>query len=82
MSNTKQYIIEDWKNGMTPLELAKKYDVSRSYIYQVINTVKDIYDYPSALNNEDTIKALRYENDALKENVMRLEKIIDRLLEK
>lgn len=41
MNDKKQSIITDWKNGLTPFEISKKYEVSRSYVYQLIGSAKE-----------------------------------------
>lgn len=93
MNDKKQNMINDWKNGMTPFEISKKYEVSRSYVYQLIGSAKENeINRPMAPpvllekyeKEKDALKArislLEEENRNLAEDNRKLLSIIDRLI--
>lgn len=93
MNDKKQNMINDWKNGMTPFEISKKYEVSRSYVYQLIGSAKENQiNRPMAPpvllekyeKEKDALKArislLEEENRNLAEDNRKLLSIIDRLI--
>lgn len=79
MNDKKQSIITDWKNGMTPFEISKKYEVSRSYVYQLIGSAKE-----NEINRPMAPPVLleKYEKKIaeLNEKIRSLEETNDRLL--
>lgn len=79
MNDKKQSMINDWKNGMTPFEISKKYEVSRSYVYQLIGSAKENEinrPMPSPVVLEKYEKEIR----ELNEKIRSLEETNDRLL--
>lgn len=85
----KDKIIEDYRNGMSPLDISHKYGVSRSYVYQVISAIKTqerIADLPliddSKVVNElkQRIAELEQENKNLLSDNRRLLGIIEKLI--
>ena len=58
----KDYIWKDYCDGVSTIELSKKYGISRSYCYQVINGMK-------GKSNENEL--------ALSKRITTMEKIID-----
>ena len=82
----KDKIIEDYRNGMSPLDISHKYGVSRSYVYQVVSAIKArerVADLPliddskvvSELKNK--VAELESENQKLRADVR---KLTDKLL--
>lgn len=78
----KDKIIEDYRNGMTPLDISHKYGVSRSYVYQVVSAIK-AQERVSALpliDDSKTVNELKQRIDELNEKIRSLEETNDRLL--
>lgn len=82
----KDKIIEDYRNGMTPLDISHKYGVSRSYVYQVVSAIKAqerVADLPLIDDSKvvgelkQKIAELEAENQKLREDVR---KLTDKLL--
>lgn len=82
----KEQIWLDYNNGISTIDISKRYDVSRSYCYQVISskkgkgddTVKILMDKITVLENqlaEKTQYIIDIEND-----LKRKDAIIDKLL--
>ena len=86
MNDKKQSIITDWKNGLTPFEISKKYEVSRSYVYQLIGSAKENdINRPMAPpvlleKYEKKIAALEEKINLLQEDNRRLLGIIEKLV--
>ena len=85
----KDKIIEDYRNGMTPLDISHKYGVSRSYVYQVVSAIRAqerIADLPliddSKVVSElkQKIAELEAENKNLLSDNRRLLGIIEKLI--
>lgn len=78
----KDKIIEDYRNGMTPLDISHKYGVSRSYVYQVVSAIK-ARERVSALpliDDSKVVQELRAKIKELEEKISALEADNHRLL--
>ena len=85
----KEKIIEDYKNGMTALDISHKYGVSRSYVYQCVNYLKTmehverlplIDDSKTVQELKSRISELEEENKNLLSDNRRLLSIIEKLI--
>lgn len=75
MNDRTKQIIEDYKSGLKPAEIAVKNEVSRQYVYKLISGLNaDIVD------TDEVIENLKAQIHGLEEENMRLKRIIDRLL--
>ena len=72
MNDKKQSIITDWKNGLTPFEISKKYEVSRSYVYQLIGSAKE-NEVNRPMPSPVVLEKYEKEKDALKSRIEELE---------
>lgn len=85
----KDKIIEDYRNGMSPLDISHKYGVSRSYVYQVVSAIKAqdrvsalplIDDSKTVQELKSRISELEEENKNLLSDNRRLLGIIEKLI--
>lgn len=85
----KEKIIEDYKNGMSPLDISQKYGVSRSYVYQVVSYMRAkehveklplIDDSRAVLERDEKIKTLEERVLSLEADNRRLLGIIEKLI--
>ena len=85
----KEKIIEDYKNGMTALDISHKYGVSRSYVYQVVSAIRAqeriadlplIDDSKTVQELKSRISELEEENKNLLSDNRRLLSIIEKLI--
>lgn len=75
MNDRTKQIIEDYKSGLKPAEIAVKNEVSRQYVYKLISGLNfDI------VNTDEVIENLKAQIQGLEEENARLKRIIDRLL--
>lgn len=80
----KDKIIEDYRNGMTPLDISHKYGVSRSYVYQVVSAIK-AQERVSALpliDDSKTVQELKARIAELEEENKNLRTYVRRLTDK
>lgn len=75
MTDRTKQIIEDYQNGARPAEIAAHYQVSRQYVYKVIQKCQ-----PELVDRDKVIEDLREQVRLLEEENDRLKRIIDRLL--
>lgn len=73
MNDKSKQIIEDYRKGIRPAEIASHYEVSRQYVYKLIGKV-DIVD------KDEIIENLKAQVKGLEEENARLKRIIDKLL--
>ena len=75
MNDRTKQIIEDYKSGLKPAEIAVKNEVSRQYVYKLISGLNvDI------VSTDEIIDNLKAQVHDLEEENARLKRIIDRLL--
>ena len=79
MNDKKQSIITDWKNGLTPFEISKKYEVSRSYVYQLIGSAKE-NEVNRPMPSPVVLEKYEKKIAELNEKIRSLEETNDRLL--
>ena len=75
MNDRTKQILEDYKSGIKPAEIALKYEVSRQYVYKLISNMK-----PEIVDTNEIIENLKAQIHGLEEENNRLKRIIDRLL--
>lgn len=75
MNDRTKQIIEDYKSGLKPAEIAVKHQVSRQYVYKLIANLN-----PEIVDTNELIENLKAQIHGLEEENTRLKKIIDRLL--
>ena len=75
MNDRSKQILEDYKSGIKPSEIAAHYQVSRQYVYKLISTMK-----PEIVDTNEIIENLKAQIHGLEEENNRLKRIIDRLL--